>query len=398
MVDAMNSPVSGHQTAWGDIDEELRLDSGGYSQELDLELESTEDRIQEPFDPERIDVRTRSMTIDLLLARLRRGVLDLTPDFQRRAGIWKPENQSRLVESLLLRIPLPSFYAAENEDETWAMVDGVQRMAAIARFIQPESLGKEPLRLQGLEYLKYNGYTYEDLPGRLQTRLVETEVLIHLIGKTTPEEVKFNIFGRINTGGMPLSLQELRHALIPGKARDLLAELSESESFQRATRGSVNDARMSDREMVLRFLAFSITDLSEYTSNNLDAFLQDAMKKLNHWSEERIEGLKEDFEVSMNSAVEIFGEHAFRKVLPGQHGRNPINKALFETISVSLARLSESERRALAERRERVVAGLGELLSEREFNESVSVATGYPKRVRTRFRGIMDLFVEVIDG
>ncbi|WP_084134255.1 DUF262 domain-containing protein [Actinopolyspora erythraea] len=394
----MNSPVSGHQTAWGDIDEELRLDSGGYSQELDLELESTEDRIQEPFDPERIDVRTRSMTIDLLLARLRRGVLDLTPDFQRRAGIWKPENQSRLVESLLLRIPLPSFYAAENEDETWAMVDGVQRMAAIARFIQPESLGKEPLRLQGLEYLKYNGYTYEDLPGRLQTRLVETEVLIHLIGKTTPEEVKFNIFGRINTGGMPLSLQELRHALIPGKARDLLAELSESESFQRATRGSVNDARMSDREMVLRFLAFSITDLSEYTSNNLDAFLQDAMKKLNHWSEERIEGLKEDFEVSMNSAVEIFGEHAFRKVLPGQHGRNPINKALFETISVSLARLSESERRALAERRERVVAGLGELLSEREFNESVSVATGYPKRVRTRFRGIMDLFVEVIDG
>ncbi|MGJ7908841.1 DUF262 domain-containing protein [Actinopolyspora sp. H202] len=394
----MNSPVSGHQTAWGDLDDELRLDSGGYSQELDLELESTEDRIQEPFDPERIDVRTRSMTIDLLLARLRRGVLDLTPDFQRRAGIWKPENQSRLVESLLLRIPLPSFYAAENEDETWAMVDGVQRMAAIARFIQPESLGKEPLRLQGLEYLKYNGYTYEDLPGRLQTRLVETEVLIHLIGKTTPEEVKFNIFGRINTGGMPLSLQELRHALIPGRARDLLAELSESESFQRATLGSVNDARMSDREMVLRFLAFSITDLSEYTSNNLDVFLQDAMKKLNHWSEERIEGLKEDFEVSMNSAMEIFGEHAFRKVLPGQHGRNPINKALFETISVSLARLSESERRALVERRKRVVSGLGELLSEKEFNESVSVATGYPKRVRTRFRGIMDLFVEVIDG
>ncbi|GAB3548994.1 hypothetical protein J2S53_004104 [Actinopolyspora lacussalsi] len=398
MVDAMNSPASGHQTTWGEPGYGPRLDSGGYSQELDQERESAEDRIQEPFDPEHIDVRTRSMTIDLLLARLRRGVLDLTPDFQRRSDIWKPENQSRLIESLLLRIPLPSFYAAENEDETWAMVDGVQRLTTIARFIQPESIGKEPLRLQGLEYLKYDGYTYEDLPGRLQTRLVETEVLIHLIGKTTPEEVKFNIFGRINTGGTPLSLQELRHALIPGRARDLLAELSESESFQRATRGSVNDARMSDREMVLRFLAFSITDLSEYTSNNLDAFLQDAMKKLNHWSEERIEGLKKDFEVSMSSAMEIFGEHAFRKALPGQHGRNPINKALFETISVSLARLSESERRALAERRERVVAGLGELLNEREFNESVSVATGYPKRVRTRFRGIMDLFVEVIDG
>ncbi|WP_460327275.1 GmrSD restriction endonuclease domain-containing protein [Actinopolyspora lacussalsi] len=394
----MNSPASGHQTTWGEPGYGPRLDSGGYSQELDQERESAEDRIQEPFDPEHIDVRTRSMTIDLLLARLRRGVLDLTPDFQRRSDIWKPENQSRLIESLLLRIPLPSFYAAENEDETWAMVDGVQRLTTIARFIQPESIGKEPLRLQGLEYLKYDGYTYEDLPGRLQTRLVETEVLIHLIGKTTPEEVKFNIFGRINTGGTPLSLQELRHALIPGRARDLLAELSESESFQRATRGSVNDARMSDREMVLRFLAFSITDLSEYTSNNLDAFLQDAMKKLNHWSEERIEGLKKDFEVSMSSAMEIFGEHAFRKALPGQHGRNPINKALFETISVSLARLSESERRALAERRERVVAGLGELLNEREFNESVSVATGYPKRVRTRFRGIMDLFVEVIDG
>ncbi|WP_207631405.1 MULTISPECIES: DUF262 domain-containing protein [unclassified Actinopolyspora] len=392
----MNSTSYGQQVSWGDLDEEFRIDSGGYS--LDLDREMTEDRIQEPFDPERIDVRTRNMTVDLLLARLRRGVLDLTPDFQRRAGIWKPEAQSRLIESLLLRIPLPSFYAAENENEEWAVVDGVQRLTTIARFIQPESLGAEPLVLRDLEYLGYEGFTYQDLPGRLQTRLVETEVLIHLIGKATPEEVKFNIFGRINTGGLPLSRQELRHALIRGRARELLAELAESTAFQQATQGSVNDARMSDREMVLRFLAFRITDLDEYDSTNLDDFLRESMKKLNHLSEEHIESLKRDFVTAMNSAVEIFGEHTFRKSLRGQAGKKPINKALFETVSVNLAIRSAEERRLLAERHDSIASGLGKLLNDKEFNDAVSGATGYRKRVRKRFQDVNKLFAEVIDA
>ena len=99
------------------------------------------DLIHTPFDPERIDVITRNTTVDLLLSRIRTGRIDLQPDFQRQAGIWKTMAKSRLIESLLLRIPLPTFYAAEGDDEAWAMVDGIQRLTTIAQFIEPEAIG-----------------------------------------------------------------------------------------------------------------------------------------------------------------------------------------------------------------------------------------------------------------
>src|SRR5262249_45382370 len=156
-------------------------------------------------------------------------------------------------ESLLLRIPLPTLYASEVEDEAWVVVDGIQRLTTIARFVQPESLGgaATPLRLRQLEYLEqYNGHNFGELPGRLQTRIRETELVVHLIRRGTPEEVKYNIFARINTGGVPLSPQELRHALIPGQARMLLGMWAQAEEFRAATGYSVRDERMADREMV----------------------------------------------------------------------------------------------------------------------------------------------------
>ena len=378
-------------------DREVELDSGGFSVELDLE---TEDLIEKPFRPERIDVRTRAMTIDLLLSRLRRGALDLAPDFQRRAGIWTERNQSRLIESLLLRIPLPHFYIAEHEsDDTWAVVDGVQRLTTIARFIAPEAISAPPLVLRDLEYLTdYEHKTYRDLPRPLQTRLDETEVIVHEIKRGTPEEVKFNIFGRINTGGAPLTQQELRHALIPGRARELLRELATSREFLRATRGSVNDARMSDREMVLRFLSFRLTPPAEYDSPDLDVFLRDAMSRLNQLPEEKVADLKADFTRAMDAAIKVFEDHAFRKRYRRQKNRSPISKALFETVAVNLAKRSDAEVKILAARRSRVRNGLADLLDDKEFNDSISVGTGQRARVHRRFAALDDLFSEVIDA
>lgn len=155
------------------------------------------------LDPDNIDVRTRSMTVALLLARLRRDGLDLAPVFQRRAGIWKAWDRSSFIESLLLRIPMPSLYVAESVEAKWSVIDGVQRVTAIAQFIAPDALRDDPLILRDLEYLHYEGCSYEDLPGRLKTRLDETEFPVHLIGSTTPEDVKLNLVGRINPGRVP---------------------------------------------------------------------------------------------------------------------------------------------------------------------------------------------------
>lgn len=165
---------------------------------------------RKPFDPARIDVQTRTPTVGQLLERLRRGVLELAPG----AGLDSDVDQSRLIESLLLRIPLPPLYAAESGEDAWTVVDGAERLMVIARFAEPCLIGTEPLRLSGLEYLRQcEGKGYGDLPPAMRTRLDETELVVHLVRASTPEPVKFNIFSRISVGRRPLSPRELREAL-----------------------------------------------------------------------------------------------------------------------------------------------------------------------------------------
>jgi len=361
-----------------------------------VELEQLDDVINEPFDPAEIDVQTRIMTVDLLMSRLRRGVLDLAADFQRTAGIWSEINQSRLIESLLLRIPLPTLYAAESGEESWAIVDGIQRLSTIARFIEPEVINARPLKLRRLEYLQqYNGRKYTELPPPLQTRINETELIVHLIRAGTPEPVKFNIFARINTGGRPLTPQELRHALIPGRARLLLKELAAGDAFLDATQESVSPSRMADREMVLRFLAFRLTEPDDYKRGDLDAFLRQAMRQIDTLPDDRIERLIAEFTRAMAAATAIFGEHAFRKQFSGQDRRLPVNKALFEAISVNLARMTPRELSILIERREKVRDEFIDMMENSAFLQTISGGTGDVEKVRRRFASIDKLLREV---
>lgn len=367
----------------------VEVDSTGHSTDVEREVVESES-IDEPFDPEKIDVTTRTPTIDLLLSRIKRRMLDLQPDFQRLAGIWTPRAQSRLIESMLLRIPLPTFYAAETVDERWVIVDGIQRLTSIARFIDPKCIDAPPLLLTNVEYLRqYEGRTFHELPGRLQTRLLETEVVVHLIRYGTPEQVMFNIFARINTGGRPLTRQELRHALIPGPARSLLRELAGSRPYQEATLGTVSPERMDDREMALRFIAFRLTEPDNYSRQDFDEFLREAMHEVNRLSPEQLDALRREFYRSMDSARRIFGADAFRKRYPRQNRRSPINKALFETAAVNLARRSDEELKVLYRRRGRLASGLSDLLADSpEFERAISVGTGDVSKVRLRFASV----------
>jgi hypothetical protein len=368
--------------------------------ETELLSEISDDlQIAEPFNPDDIDVTTRSMTIDLLLSRIRSKAIDLEPDFQRRRGIWTDHQQSRLIESLLLRIPLPTLYAAEDEEENWAIVDGIQRLTTITRFIDPDAIGETPLKLVGLEYLgtSFNGKLFGDLPGRLQRRIRETELVVHVIRHGTPQEVKFNIFARINTGGMPLSAQELRHALIPGKAREFLARLAGLEAFKEATTYSIRDERMADREMVLRFLAFDLIRPKDFRAYDFDRFLGDAMRAINLLDDADLEMLELKFRKAMESAQEIFGQDAFRKRYRENDTRFPINKALFETVAVSLANLSNSRRELCISRRDEVRLRMMEAMQDREFESAISQGTGGIRKVRKRFETVSMIFEDVAD-
>ncbi|MGW7350832.1 DUF262 domain-containing protein [Streptomyces sp. NPDC054784] len=372
-----------------------------------VELESFDDEeseahdpgeISAPFRPENIKIETQTTTVDLLLSRLREGMIDLAPDFQRRAGIWTDVQQSRLIESLLLRIPISSFHMAQDDDDNWAVVDGIQRLTAIARFMEPGTVELPPLRLCGLDYLRdFHGDRYQDLSGRLKIRLRETQLVVHIIQQGTPEAVKFNVFARINTGGMPLKPQEIRHALVGGEVRDYLADLAEDPAFGEATGNSISNERMADREMVLRFLAFRLSDPARHAQRDFDQFLIDTMHVVNRLSPERRKEVKVEFQRAMRCATELFGPYAFRKWRGGK-AKSPINKALFETVAVNLATLDDREREALVTSRDDVLAGFFKLMEEWEFDRAISVATGDTKKVRTRFDEMKKLFRGVVDS
>lgn len=360
------------------------------SGEIEPEPEGIEDTdsITEPFDPEKIKIATRNVVVQQIVWRIDDGGIDLAPNFQRLEGIWDQTRRSRLIESILLRIPLPVFYVAADESENWKVVDGVQRMSTIAGFVA----GEYPL--SNLEYLTWlDGRRHDELPNRLQRRISETILVVHIIEPGTPPEVMFNVFLRINTGGLTLNAQEIRHALHPGPVREFLADLSQSKEFIGAT-GGLNPNRMVDRECVLRCLAFTLSGPEEYRSNDLNAHLDSAMRRINDMHDDDRAELSETFKQAMCAAESIFGNNAFRKP-PGPGRRYRVNRSLLEVWGVLLGRCSQSQIQNLVKNRKHVAAKFAELIrNDAEFERAISYSTGDRVRVRKRFESIDQLIGE----
>jgi hypothetical protein len=349
--------------------------------------------ITTPFDTSKIRVETKNTQMDALIKRIKNNEIDLSPDFQRQGGIWRDEAKSRLIESMLIKIPLPAFYMDATDDDNWLVVDGLQRLTAIKRFVVDQDL-----KLSGLEFLTdYNGKKFDELPRSFQRRIEETDIVLYLIQPGTPADVKFDIFRRINTGGEPLSAQEIRHALNQGKVTEFLQKLASSQLFQEATDGGVASKRMDDRECVLRFLAFMFNPASTYQADNFDQFLNSAMAQANQLDTDRLKAYEEKFTRAMQCAKAIFDNDAFRKRYEANANRYQINKALFEVWSVSLGKLDAEQQRSLVAQKERVKAKFIELMTgDKEFESSISQGTGSVRKVRYRFAQIARIIQETL--
>lgn len=344
------------------------------------------------YDPEKINIVTREPTIEQLLRRIDEEALNLAPDFQRQAGIWNPEAKSRLIESVLIRIPLPAFYIDATDEDDWLVVDGLQRLSALKLFV-----GDKKLKLSGLEYLtELNGKSYDDLERRYQRRILETQVKVYLIEKGTPVEVKYNIFKRINTGGVPLSTQELRHALNPGKSSKFLLKLAGTKEFERVIKLSESKKkRMDDREFILGFLSFKLTNYKDYYKDgSRDSFLSKGLSKVNNSSDEDLIKIEKSFIKAMIAAFDIFGSNAFRKMSNKNKRQFPLNKALFEVWSVSLSNLSDEQIKILKQRKEDLVGNFIMLAdTDKEFLSSISQAQN---KVEYRFNTIEKIIQELL--
>jgi len=319
-------------------------------------------------------IRTESRTIFDIIRRIDQENYILNPDFQRDF-IWKEDKQSKLIESVIMRIPLPVFYLAEDDQGKMIIVDGLQRLSTFYRFLKDESRLKLPER----EELNKNKFS--ELPNKFKNRIEDCNLTLFIIDSKVPEPARLDIFERVNSG-VPLTRQQMRNCLYMGKGTRFLKELASEEGFKKATGNSLNADTMRDREFVNRFCAFQILGVEEY-HNDMDSFLANALKNINVMNDSKLEELAREFRLGLDNNFKLFEEHAFRKFKPGQTQRSVLNAAYWDVMSTGFSKYEWSE---IEPKAPRIWKAFIDLIQDAEFSRAITSGTNNTDRVKTRFK------------
>ena len=328
-------------------------------------------------------VRTEQRTVGEVVTRIQKKRYILDPDFQRDF-VWPNVKQSKLIESCIMRIPLPVFYVAEAPDGRIIVVDGLQRLTTFARFLGGE------LKLTGLVSgsntgsHELEGKTYDRLPLNLQERVADTQLTMYILDAKAPERARLDIFERVNSGAM-LTRQQMRNALYNGPATRWLKLAAEGTPFRTATAGSLDSMTMRDREAINRFVAFSLIGWQDYKTGDMDGFLARGLKLLAKLSDQDRLDLRRRFDAAMTLCYRLFQQHAFRKSLASElaeAARSPINISLFEVNAVVFARFAETFDPKGDVALHDIIAGL---VKDHAFAQSITYSTNSTQAVRQRF-------------
>ena len=363
-----------------------------------------------PWDPGKIRITTKHFTLRDVVDQIREKDVDLSPDFQRDY-VWKQRQRTRLIESILLGIPLPAFYFNQDKDGAYQVVDGVQRLSTISLFMNDMHV----LDRVDLEYLhNMHGLRYSELETAALRRFRSTQIVVHVIEPQTPDEVKYDIFGRVNTLGSPLSAQEIRHAMSKVRSRQFLKSLAELPAFDEATEWqywrrdvesengwSRESGRMTNRELALRFCAFRYYSDEDYRKyQSLDAFLVEYTRRIDGASEQApplkdkdLKKLQADFKRAMENAHKVLGKAAFRRWPFSQKRRGPINRAVFESQAIALA---DYPLTALLPKKDEIVDAFRRAFDDQFYSSAVTVGTGAPAAVENRLRHMKAILAKAI--
>ncbi len=337
-------------------------------------------------------VRTDQRTASEVVKRIRQKRYDLNPDFQRDF-VWPLEKQSRLIESCIMRIPLPVFYVAEAPDGRIIVVDGLQRLSTFDRFLNNEFKLTFAKGEDGTAH-PLEGTKFQDLDLKLQERIEDTQLTLYILDSKAPERAKLDIFERVNSGE-PLTRQQMRNCLYNGPATTWLKAVAESQLFIEATGQSLDSKRMRDREAINRFCAFMILGWSEYKSGDMDSFLAEALERMNRSDVMAREALRQSLDRSLRINLALFYRHAFRKSLVGEIAgdRSVLNIALFDVCSVVFAKADET---LLRKHEAKLKQSVRQLLGDEEFIHAITYSTNSRKQVHKRFTEMERVVTEVI--
>ncbi|MHC6657618.1 DUF262 domain-containing protein [Aeromonas salmonicida] len=325
-------------------------------------------------------IRNENRTVFDVTRRIAKGGYIMDPDFQRDF-IWDEEKQSKLIESVLMRIPLPVFYLAENSFGKMVVVDGLQRLSTFQRFCN------DKLKLKLPKQPTLDGKKFSDLSPKLQNRIEDCNLILYLIDPKVPSQALLDIFDRVNSGE-PLSKQQMRNCLFMGQGTRFLKEMADGELFIKATGKSIRTEKMRDREFVNRFCAFKILGYKEYRGN-MDDFLERALLELNSMKPSDVLKLGNEFERSMANNISVFGKHSFRKHTSPSSTRSVINASIWDVMSVILSEHSESY---VESEKKNIRNVFYSLMNDYFFLDSVSLGTNQIDKVRSRFIKAINAF------
>ena len=329
-------------------------------------------------------IRNEHRTVQDVIRRIDQGNYVMDPDFQRDF-IWSKDKQSKLIESVIMRIPLPVFYMAENDDGRIVVVDGLQRLSTFRQFV------KDELRLHLPDRTELNGKRFSDLPSKLQNRVDDCNLIFYTIDSKVPERARLDIFDRVNSGEA-LSRQQMRNSLFMGQATRFLKDEAASDVFLAATGRSLNTKTMRDREFINRFCAFQLLHLDEYRGD-MDDFLAKCLKKMNRMEESLLSQLSSEFHRGLTNNLALFDRHAFRKHEPGQERRGILNASLWDVMSTGLSHYTEEQVEAVATP---LCEAIYLLFEVEEFNTAITYGPNDSKKVRIRFVMTQEIVKEVL--
>lgn len=352
--------------------------------DLAMQQQLSKNRMEVSFD-------TYDLAVRQLVDMFQENTLRISPEYQRHF-VWDDVRQSQLIESLLLGIPVPSLFMATNNDFSWEVVDGLQRLTTLIRFIgDKEALnllankGKNkisytPLKLTGLEKLtEFNGFCFTELPTTIQTMFKHRPIKVTVLNDKSDEGVRYDLFERLNTGGIILEPQEIRNCVYQGPFNDLLKECSKNTHFRNVVKLGAKSKESMYEEMVLRFFAY--LEWKDKFVHDVKDFLNDYMKYqvTNTFDQVAYKKIFEDTFFILDSLLEEGIVRGNRKTI------TPV--VLFEAISVGVASHLKHSQQSIDKSK------LNNLLNDVELKSYTTGATNSQSKLNKRLEYVLSNLV-----
>lgn len=361
----------------------------------DDKFSNEEEQVTIPREVRKISTQAYDKSVWDIVRMINDHDINMNPEYQRNY-IWDNKKASLLIESIILNVPIPVIYVSQEEDDSWTVIDGLQRLNSLKRFFDRD------FKLSGLEIL--NELNKLDCKGLNPTalRMLKNGLLrIIVISHDSNEEIKYDVFMRLNRGSIKLNEQELRNCLFRGSLNDLLKKLSENKIFLLMQNIESPHKRMNDCELILRFLALGNNwgpgeeEVKDY-KGRMKNYMNDFMSINQHASVIRIADYEKLFNDTINKVHNVFGDKAFKRVNEKGEFESSFNRAIMDSLMVSFMHFDE---KVLIEKSAQIKDKFIILMNEDKFfKDSITIGTSDKKVLAYRLTRWFNELNAIING